>query len=94
MRPKVKESREVTRARIQAFSAAGSSERRIASKVGYARSTVQFWKNKRNVKVKTWPRKLVLLSPSTKRSIKSHMYQKTGSSVRKCARRLNFLKRY
>lgn len=84
----------MTRARIQAFSAAGYSEREIASKVGCSRLTVQLWKGKKIVKDKIKPRKSVKLSPSTKRTIKAQMYQKIGSSVRKCARRLNFSKRY
>jgi len=79
MRPKAKESREVVRARIQAFSAAGYSERKIAAKIGCDRKTVGHWKNKKTVKDNFKPRKSRKLSPSTKRSIKTNMYKKTNA---------------
>lgn len=61
-----KENRGVIRGRIQAFSEARHSVRKIASKIGCSPKTAQLWKNKSTVKDKMKPWKSVKLFPLTK----------------------------
>lgn len=92
--PKPKLNREHVRVQIQTLHSEGISEREIASKLKIAKSTVQRWKHQLTVLDKKIPGRPTKMSPITKRMIKHRLHQKTGSSLRLCAKELNESKRF
>ncbi|OXA47024.1 hypothetical protein Fcan01_18107 [Folsomia candida] len=94
MRPIVKQSRAATRSKIQVLHEEGYGPMQIARKLGLDRKTVWRWKNRKSICDKKRTGRPTKASPTTKNMIKSRMYRKLGSSVRKCAKALNESKRF
>jgi len=94
MGPKVKVSCEHKRVRIQTLFSEGYGTKEICQKVQVSPSTVRRWRNKKQFTDRKRSARPRVLSPTTKRQIKSKMYRKCGASVRKTARILNSTPRY
>lgn len=82
MSPNVKPAREEERIRIQVLSSEGYGVKEICEKLKVSPKTVRLWREKNYFKDNKRPRRPTVLSPTTKRQIKSKMYRKLGSSTR------------
>src|SRR5258706_16186421 len=85
--------REHISVQIQTLAAEGVSADEIARKLKVGRTTVFKWKNKKTVFEKKRSGRPKILSFADKKQIKSLMYRKFGSSVRKTAKILTLSKR-
>src|SRR5690348_13918783 len=94
MNSSVKIRREHTRVKIQKLEKEGFSNKEIAQKLDVGRTTVFKWKDKKTVFDKKRSGRPTVIGNFEKKKIKTLMYRKFGSSVRKTARVLNCSKRY
>lgn len=77
------------RIKIQTLVKEGFSLTDISEKVGVSINTASTWKNRDSIVDKKRSGRPTKLSPTTKNMIKSRLYRKSGSSVRKYAASLN-----
>ena len=83
MKSKARPPREHVRVQIQTLAKEGITPKEIAKKLKVGRTTVFKWKGKSTVSDKKRSGRLKILSSADKKQIKSEMYQKLGSYVRK-----------
>lgn len=87
-------TREHLRVQIQTLHKQKLKTNKISEKLGCHRRTVWKWTNRNFVIDKNRPGQPRKVSPTTKRMIKNRLHQKTGSSLRNCAKELNHSPRF
>jgi len=85
--------REHIRVKIQTLAKEGFSTKEISQKLKVGRTTVFKWKNNKTVIDKKRSGRPRVLTSTDKKQIKSLMYRKFGSSIRKTTKTLNMSKR-
>jgi transposase-like protein len=86
--------RELKRKQIQLLCDQGLPDSEVAKQVGVDHKTVKKWKNTNDFKHKYNTIQKKKLTPNTKRRISGLMMNRTGASLRKCSKRLNFSNDY